>query len=44
LDKDQIQYFYDTNNYKRWHNYRLVAIDGSTARLPNNANQGLGIR
>ena len=35
LDKDQIQYFYDTNNYKKWHNYRLVAIDGSTARLPN---------
>ncbi len=35
LDNDQIEYFYDSTDYKTWNNYRLVAIDGSTARLPN---------
>ncbi len=35
LDKDQIEYFYDSTESKTWHSYRLVAIDGSTARLPN---------
>jgi hypothetical protein len=35
LDKDQIDYFYDTTDYKKWNGFRLIAIDGSTSRLPN---------
>jgi hypothetical protein len=35
LDKDQISYFYESCDYNKWHGYRLIAIDGSTARLPN---------
>lgn len=35
LDKDQICYFYQNCNYNKWHGHRLVAIDGSTVRLPN---------
>jgi len=34
LDKIQIQHYYDTAKYKKWKKFRLVAIDGSTARLP----------
>jgi hypothetical protein len=34
LDKDQIEYFYQNVCYKTWHGFRLLAIDGSTARLP----------
>ena len=34
LDKDQVEYFFATNNFKKWNGFRLVAIDGSTARLP----------
>lgn len=35
LDKDQVSYFYQSCDYNKWHGYRLIAIDGSTARLPN---------
>jgi len=35
LDKDQIGYFYDTTDYKKWNGFRLIAVDGSTSRLPN---------
>lgn len=35
LDKDQIDYFYGTTDYKKWNGFRLIAIDGSTSRLPN---------
>lgn len=34
LDKDQIDYFYQNVSYKTWHGFRLLGIDGSTARLP----------
>lgn len=34
LNHDQVNFFYDNFKYKKWHNYRLVAIDGSTCRLP----------
>lgn len=35
LDKDQLAYFYKTAPYKKWMDFRLLGIDGSTARLPN---------
>ena len=31
LDKDQIEYFYDSSDYKKWNGFRLIAIDGSTS-------------
>ena len=34
LDKEQIDYFYQNVPYKTWHGFRLLGIDGSTARLP----------
>ena len=34
LDKDQIDYFYQKGSYNTWHGFRLLGIDGSTARLP----------
>ncbi|WP_281256453.1 IS4 family transposase [Labilibaculum manganireducens] len=34
LNHDQVDFFYDKFQYRKWHNYRLVAIDGSTCRLP----------
>lgn len=34
LDKTQIDYFYETEAYKTWNGFRLLGIDGSTARLP----------
>jgi hypothetical protein len=34
LNKDQIDYFYQETAYKTWHGFRLLGIDGSTARLP----------
>ena len=38
LNRDQVEYFYDTFSYKKWKGYRLIAIDGSTCRLPNSEN------
>jgi hypothetical protein len=35
LDKDQLSYFYQTVSYKKWQGFRLLGVDGSTARLPN---------
>jgi len=35
LDRDQIDYFYQNVTYKKWRGFRLLGIDGSTARLPN---------
>ena len=37
LDKDQIDFFYKSKVYKTWNGFRLLAVDGSTARLPNSA-------
>lgn len=37
LDKDQIDYFYKTQDYKTWNGFRLLGVDGSTARLPHSA-------
>ena len=37
LDKDQVDYFYQNAAYKTWHGFRLLGIDGSTARLPYSA-------
>lgn len=34
LDKNQIDYFYETEAYETWNGFRLLGIDGSTARLP----------
>jgi hypothetical protein len=34
LDKTQIDYFYETEAYETWNGFRLLGIDGSTARLP----------
>lgn len=36
LDKEQIKYFYSNADNKTWYGFRLVAIDGSTIRLPKN--------
>ncbi|KEO71817.1 IS4 family transposase [Anditalea andensis] len=33
LDKDQIETFYQTG-HNRWNGFRLIGVDGSTARLP----------
>lgn len=35
LDKDQVNYFYQHCTYNKWKGFRLIAIDGSTCRLPN---------
>jgi len=35
LDKDQVDYFYQQCAYNKWQGFRLIAIDGSTCRLPN---------
>lgn len=35
LNTEQINCFYENFSYKTWKDYRLVAIDGSTCRLPN---------
>ncbi len=37
LDKDQIGFFYQTVPYKTWHDFRLLGVDGSIARLPFSA-------
>lgn len=37
LDKTQIDYFYETEAYETWNGFRLLGIDGSTARLPYSA-------
>ena len=37
LDTDQIDYFYQNVDHKRWYGFRLLGIDGSTARLPYSA-------
>ena len=34
LNHDQVNFFYSNYDYKKWHSYRLIAIDGSTCRLP----------
>lgn len=34
LNHDQVNFFYSDFDYKKWHGYRLIAIDGSTCRLP----------
>ena len=35
LDKVQIDHFYSHMEVKKWQGFRLIAIDGSTSRLPN---------
>jgi len=34
LDKDQIDGFYQIGSYNCWNGFRLIGVDGSTARLP----------
>lgn len=34
LDKDQIDCFYEIGDYNTWNDFRLIGVDGSTARLP----------
>lgn len=34
LNHDQVNFFYSNFDYEKWHGYRLIAIDGSTCRLP----------
>jgi hypothetical protein len=34
LDKDQVDAFYREGVYNRWNGFRLIGVDGSTARLP----------
>jgi hypothetical protein len=36
LDKAQVKYFYDNEDYNKWNGLRLVAIDGSTLIVPKN--------
>jgi len=38
LNHDQVDFFYRNFEYKKWHNYRLIAVDGSTCRLPYSQN------
>lgn len=35
LDKTQIDYFYQTSACATWNGFRLLGVDGSTARLPS---------
>lgn len=35
LNDEQVHYFYDHFSAQKWHGFRLVAIDGSMADLPN---------
>lgn len=37
LNKDQIEYFYEKEAYQRWKGFRLLGVDGSTARLPSSS-------
>ena len=37
LNREQVEYFYDHVEYQTWHGFRLTALDGSTAQLPNSA-------
>jgi hypothetical protein len=37
LDKTQINYFYESASYATWHGFRLLGVDGSTARLPSSS-------
>jgi hypothetical protein len=37
LNQAQVTYFYDHFEPERWHGFRLLAIDGSMANLPNTA-------
>lgn len=34
LDKDQLGTFYREGDFNRWNGFRLIGVDGSTARLP----------
>lgn len=34
LNHDQVGFFYSNFEYQKWYGYRLIAIDGSTCRLP----------
>jgi hypothetical protein len=34
LNKHMIRYFYEKFQYSTWHGFNLIALDGSTARLP----------
>jgi len=36
LNNISVDYFYSNTNYKKWNGHRLIAIDGSTAVVPNN--------
>jgi len=36
LNKEQTEYFYNNVNYNKWHQKRLVAIDGSMLIVPKN--------
>ena len=35
LNEVQVDYFYQQGEVEKWHGLRLVAVDGSTAELPN---------
>lgn len=34
LNHDQVDFFYSNFDYEKWHGFRLIAVDGSTCRLP----------
>jgi hypothetical protein len=34
LNQAQVDYFYEHFEYKTWHGFRLLAVDGSTSQLP----------
>jgi hypothetical protein len=34
LDHTQVNYFYEHFEYRTWHGFRLLAVDGSTCQLP----------
>ncbi len=36
MNKEPTKYFYENTNYKKWQGFRLLAIDGSTLKLPKN--------
>ena len=36
MNKEQTKYFYENANYKKWQGFRLLAIDGSSLKLPKN--------
>jgi len=36
LNEKTLKHFYDNNDVRKWHGFRLLAVDGSTIKVPKN--------